>query len=83
MITLHYINSNLLVLRLSGVMVAAVPIPRRRVSGGVHKGHDEILGTFYRDIAQLVARQFWELDAASSSLVIPTTYELSEHLPYR
>lgn len=27
---------------------------------------------FFRGIAQLVARQFWELDAASSSLATPT-----------
>ena len=31
----------------------------------------------YRGVAQLVARQFWELDVVSSSLTTPTIFDTS------
>ena len=41
-------------------------------NGGGNNSRIFIQITSFRGVAQLVARQFWELDVASSSLVTPT-----------
>ena len=41
-------------------------------NGGQDSSRIFIQITLFRGVAQLVARQFWELDVASSSLVTPT-----------
>lgn len=52
-----------------------VRVPSNRlgsIGSSVGRAIVNIIETFYRDVAQLVARMLWEHEAAGSSPVIPT-----------